>query len=186
MTTRSRWFPCCAAVLLLSCSSLVAATADEAVAVFFVRHAEKDTDDPRDPQLSDSGRLRADALSRLLAKAGVSHLFSSQFKRTRETLAPLAKLAGVEIAVVRAQEPATQLAALRDLPAGAVAVVAGHSNTIPQLVCDLGGRPRDLDCSESDRTLGEGEYDRLYLVVLPSPACDDRVPLQTLSLRYGD
>jgi hypothetical protein len=86
--------------------------------------------------------------------------------------------------VIRAQEPEAQLRALRDLPAGSIAVVAGHSNTIPGLVCDLGGRPGDLDCGESGRRLEESEYDRLYLLILPPP--DGGSPSRTLSLRYGD
>jgi broad specificity phosphatase PhoE len=174
-------------ILLITVPLVVGGEAgtDASVAVFFTRHAEKGSDDPRDPELNDEGRRRAAALARMLSRAGVSHLFSSQFKRTRQTLEPLAERAAVEIDVIRAQDAESQLRALRGLDAGAVAVVAGHSNTIPGLVCELGGRTTDLDCSSSGRQLAEDDYDRLYLVVLPAPGADDRTPLQTLSLRYG-
>jgi len=158
----------------------------EPVTVFLVRHAEKDQDDTRDPALSDKGRQRATRLAGQLAQAGVTHLYATQFKRTQQTLAPLAKQTGVEVAVVQAQDPGEQLRLLHELAAGSLAVVAGHSNTIPGLVCDLGGRPEDLDCSESGRALDEKEYDRLYLLLLPPPDAADRSPLRTLSLRYGD
>jgi broad specificity phosphatase PhoE len=160
--------------------------ADKPVTVFFIRHAEKDQDGTRDPALSDKGRQRAVRLAGQLAQAGVTHLYATQFKRTQQTLGPLAEQTGVEVTVVQAQEPGEQLRVLRELPQGSLAVVAGHSNTMPGLVCDLGGRPADLDCGESGRALDEKEYDRLYLLLLPPPDAADRSPLRTLSLRYGD
>ncbi len=158
----------------------------EPVAVFFVRHAEQGEDDPNDPQLSETGRERAEALARSLSAVGVTHLYASQFKRTRQTLEPLAKKADLEVEVIRAQEPEVLLSALRSLPPGAVAVVAGHSNTVPGLVCGLGGRPPDLDCTKENPRLEEHEYDRLYLVILPPAGDEGQPPHHTLSLRYGD
>ncbi len=60
------------------------------VTVFLVRHAEKDTSSAtnRDPGLTEEGTARAHALARLVAKAGVTHLYASQFTRTKSTLAP--------------------------------------------------------------------------------------------------
>ena len=55
--------------------------------VFVVRHAEKRADDPRDPRLSRTGVERASALAAMLAHAGVTHLYSSEFRRTHETFA---------------------------------------------------------------------------------------------------
>ncbi len=162
-----------------------APAASRPVAIFLVRHAEKAGGDPRDPALADAGRERATALAHALSAAGVTHLYSSEFARTRQTLEPLAALSGVEIEAIPAGESRAQLQALRGLGAGAVAVVAGHSNTVPALVCDLGGRADDLDCSESGRKLDEADYDKLFLVLLPPPTAAERTPLRTLSLRYG-
>ena len=186
MKRTARRTACCLLLLLAGCSLLQAQATDDGVGIFLVRHAEKDTDDPKDPQLSKAGAKRAYALARQLSGVGVSHLFASQYKRTKLTLAPLAEKAGAEVVEIRAQEPEVLLTALRELPAGSVAVVAGHSNTIPDLVCELGGRPEDLDCSAKERSLGESVYDRLYYLLLPGPEADERRPLKTLSLRYGD
>ncbi len=55
------------------------------------------------------------------------------------------------------------ISALRDLPPGSRAVVAGHSNTIPGLVSGLGGQLEGLD----DRGhIPHDDYDRLIHVVL--------------------
>ena len=152
---------------------------DRPVTIFFVRHAEKASEDARDPELSESGRRRADDLAELLAQIEVTHLFATEFKRTRQTLLPLSKASGREVTVVPAGDGAAQVRALRELPEGSVAVVAGHSNTIPGLACDVGGPAKGLDCVS--RKLPDEQYDRLFVVVDP-PTGRPR----TLTLRYGD
>src|SRR5690348_2764504 len=76
-----------------------AATADEVrvslATVILVRHGEKATDDPRDPSLSPAGEARARALAAMLAKAGVTHLFATQYRRTQATISPLASATGL-------------------------------------------------------------------------------------------
>jgi phosphohistidine phosphatase SixA len=70
--------------------------------VIIVRHAEKATDDARDPSLSPAGQHRAQALASALGDAGVTALYATQYKRTRATAEPLAqrlKLAVVECPV---------------------------------------------------------------------------------------
>src|SRR5262245_25473842 len=74
--------------------------------VVLVRHAEKATDDPDDPSLSDAGRERALALARLLRGAGVSHLFASEYRRAAATVEPLARMTGVEITRLPARDVA--------------------------------------------------------------------------------
>jgi broad specificity phosphatase PhoE len=182
MNPRARSIVC----LLLSLAAvglLPAQPTEKGVGIFLVRHAEKDTDDARDPQLSREGRARAFPLARTLTVFDVSHLFATQFKRTSETLKPLSEATGVRIELVEAQKSERLLTMLRDLPTGSVAVVAGHSNTIPGLVCALGGQPDDLDCSADEIALDEDDYDRLYFVLLP--AGGEGAPLESRSSRYG-
>jgi phosphohistidine phosphatase SixA len=131
--------------------------------ILFVRHAEKGEDDPVDPSLSEEGLLRAVALARMLGSAGVTHLFASEYQRTRQTLAPLGEAVGVDVHVVPAREPAALLSALGNLPRNSVAVVAGHSNTVPGLVAALApGSPLVKDAARL--ALGDDDYDRLFVV----------------------
>jgi phosphohistidine phosphatase SixA len=176
-----------AALGLLAASFSTAATisADgKPVTVFFVRHAETaaSTRTGGDPDLSAQGRERADGLARLFSKAGVTHLYASQAMRTQQTLAPLAKALGLEVEVIPAQQGERQVQAVKSLPAGSVAVVAGHSNTVPQMVEALGGEIADL--VESDRwghMFEDDSYDRALLVTLPV----GEAAVQTIELRYG-
>lgn len=154
----------------------------EPTTVFLLRHAEKGTDDARDPGLAARGTERAASLAELLEHAGVTHLFASEFRRTQATLAPLAAALGLDVEIVSARSPDEQVAALRALPAGSVAVVAGHSNTTPALVRALGGEVDRLKASRSGDVLGEDEYGRLFVVVLPPP--ERGVAVQTLELAY--
>ncbi|MEN8375321.1 MAG: phosphoglycerate mutase family protein [Gemmatimonadota bacterium] len=122
-----------------------------------VRHAEKVDDGSRDPALTEAGVERAQALAALLAGAGVERVLSSDFIRTRDTAAPTATAAGVQIEIY---DP-------RDIPGLAEALLAatervilvvGHSNTTPALVAELTGQPAD--------PMPEEEYDRLYRIIV--------------------
>lgn len=152
--------------------------------VIFVRHAETaaSTRTERDPALSEVGLERAQALAHALASAEVTALYCSEFQRTRTTLAPLAEGLGLEVEPLSARDPAAQLAALRALEPGSVAVVAGHSNTVPALVAGLGGRVPDLvEDAQHGELLPHEAYDRLVIVTLDEPGA----PARTLTLHYG-
>jgi len=142
------------------------ASTPDPVTIAFVRHAET-TGAPGDPELSEAGQERAQRLAALLAEADVSHLFSSEFRRTRATLAPLAAARELEVAEVGARDAAALVEKLRALEPGSVAVVAGHSNTVPGLVAALGCEARDcVDDPRHGRMFPHEAYDRLILVTL--------------------
>jgi phosphohistidine phosphatase SixA len=139
--------------------------------VLVLRHAEKalpaagtDPASPQasDPPLSEAGRERAVALAELLAPARPAALFASQYQRAQATLAPLSEACGTGVTVVPAAETAALVQALDALPPGSLAIVAGHSNTVPAIVRALGGAVAGLPAGES---LGEADYGRLFAVV---------------------
>ena len=156
------------------------------VTVILVRHAETAGDTSgggaADPGLSEAGAERAARLAKLFGHAGVTHAYSSEFARTQATVAPLAKAAGVEAVAISARDPKAQLDALRALPAGAVAVVCGHSNTVPALAKELGGAPTRLE--EHPRYGGlipHADYGRIYVMHLPKVS---QAKPQMLELNY--
>ncbi|MFN0008432.1 MAG: SixA phosphatase family protein [Planctomycetota bacterium] len=154
-----------------------------------LRHAEKETgSDPaappsRDPALSQAGQERALALSKLLSRAGATHLFATEYRRTRETLVPLAGALSLEIEAVPAAELARLVERLRSLPAGSVAVVAGHSNTVPAIAQALGGRMEDVVDTPKGPMLRDDEYDRL--VVLTRALAGGNPSASLIELAYG-
>ncbi|HSJ23289.1 MAG TPA: phosphoglycerate mutase family protein [Longimicrobiales bacterium] len=126
--------------------------------VVLVRHAEK-VDDSRDPALSEAGHRRAEALADILADAGVSAIYTTQFQRTVQTAAPLAQRLGVAAQVVPASggtHAADVAARVREHREGTV-VVVGHSNTVPDIIATLGGPVL---------TIGDDEYDHLFILRL--------------------
>jgi 2,3-bisphosphoglycerate-dependent phosphoglycerate mutase len=162
---------------------------NEAVAtahtVYLVRHAEKATDDPRDPNLSEPGVERAQELAHVLGKANVTHLFSTAYKRTRATLAPLAEAMGLEVDSYSPRDMGQLVERLRGLPAGSVTVVAGHSNTTPGLFKALSGvEGVDLEPSQYGPMIPDDGYDRLFSVTLGEVEGAVRC-LASVELRFG-
>ena len=144
--------------------ALPSAAAQDATVVILVRHAEKVTPDPpdHDPALTAEGRARAQALVGALADAGVDAIVTSQWRRTRQTAAPLAAHLGLTPAVLSTDGakdyPAAVAEAIRARYSGQTVVVVGHSNTVPQTVAALGG--------PSGLTICDAHYDDLFVVTL--------------------
>jgi len=156
--------------------------AQRPVTVIALRHAEKGADDPRDPGLTEEGAQRAEALARLLSKAGVTHIFSTDYRRTQATVAPLAAKHKLEVESYNPRDMRGFAKRLGALSSGSVAVVSGHSNTTPSLVLALGGEPAGLATVRGAPSLGEDEYDRLFLVTL-----SEREGAEScVELRYGE
>jgi len=151
------------AVLLLSPFDIEArgqATGQEgATTVFLVRHAEKDTIPEGNPQLSEAGEVRAQDLVHVLEEAGVTAIYATQFRRTQDTVRPLADLLGLEVEVLYANRSEQLAGTIRQDHRGGVVVVCGHSNTVPEIIEALGAGPVE-PIEEAN------EYDNLYVVSL--------------------
>jgi len=104
--------------------------------VVIVRHGEKATNGGNDPDLSSAGHARSDALARILKDAGITAIFSTEFKRTQETAAPTAASIHVTPTVIPAKDTAALVAKLHQLTGNAL--VVGHGDTIPNIIKALG------------------------------------------------
>ena len=149
-------------------SSQVAIDSNAVVTVLLVRHAER-ADTSRNANLmADSnqprkGIGRADNLRAIATANKVSHIISTGYCRTMQTIAPTARSLNIVVDVIVKQgstpefnrclpdikvanrvraigvidpRPLAQL--IRALPMGSTVLVAGHSNTIPALAEALG------------------------------------------------
>jgi phosphohistidine phosphatase SixA len=149
--------------------------------VVLVRHAEKAAEPAGDPPLDERGRARAERLAALLRQSGVTHLFASEFQRTQETLRPLGAAVDADVTVVSARQARALLSALDNLPRHSVAVVAGHSNTVPELVATLAPGSLLVQRARASLDMTEADYDRIYCVTQWGPA---RADAGVLELRY--
>lgn len=160
---------CAALAVLAGCALQPAAPPAPAVLeVVVVRHAEKDVDDPRDPALSAAGQARALRLAGLPATRGLDAIYSSDYRRTRDTAAAVARAAGLAVTLYDAAEPAAAFVTrLRASHAAGRVMVVGHSNTVPAIVAAL--------CACAVEAISEDEYGHLFAIRLApgaAPALD--------------
>lgn len=146
------------ASLATACGTLPSRGPAEAPLTFIVvRHAEKATDDPQDPNLSTVGLARADALAERLRDAPLVAAYATEFRRTQQTARPAADAHGLTIGAYFARGPAVESAAhWKQAHRRGTVLVVGHSNTVPDLVAAL--------CSCTTQPMDDTEYDRLSIV----------------------
>src|SRR5512138_1440345 len=107
MTPR-RLLPLLAAFALAACTTLTPPPV--ATTFVVVRHGEKASDTDRDPDLSAAGLERAQALARHLDGAGLVAVYTSDYRRTRQTVAPSARAHALDAVAYDAGLPAEALA----------------------------------------------------------------------------
>ena len=139
----------CAVYLLAPCI----AWADPSL-IYLVRHGEKEATG-KDPALTAQGQARAQNIATILQKAGIGHIFSSDYARTRQTAQALAQRSGLAVQTYDAAMPKALVETVKSM-SGAVLVV-GHSNTLPELVRLFGGA--------AGADIADNEYDRLYQLI---------------------
>lgn len=174
-----------AVAVAISTPAAAASEAAGATTVYLVRHAEKAPGGGDVPLAEPEGARRARDLATALADAGVSVVIVSDFRRTYDTAAPLAAELGIAAdEILRITDPAAIAGEIRERWAGGTVLVAGHSNTVPQLIELLGGPPLCPDYFEPDPSQGclipDAEYDHLFVLRLP-----DTGPPTLLRARYG-
>jgi broad specificity phosphatase PhoE len=103
--------------------------------IVLVRHSEKDTSpgaDKRDPDLSAEGRQRALRFKEIARRYKPHEIFSTDFKRTRQTVEPIAAQRKKQIQLYNVAE---QAELVRKIMASDTEhyLIVGHSNTIPHL-----------------------------------------------------
>lgn len=156
------------AIALASCATVpleeepIVRTDRGETTVYLVRHAEKATDDPRDPTLSEKGMARADSLASQLRDAGINVVITTNLRRTILTADPLARRRRVTPEVVpitgTTREHVDSVVAAVRRHSGGTILVVGHSNTIGHIAEALGGgRVGDL-C--------DNEYSNLIVVAM--------------------
>jgi broad specificity phosphatase PhoE len=164
-----------ASALVLSLTASAAAQQT----IFVVRHAERAdggaagapgmVSPANDPPLSAAGQARAGRLASMLRSAGIAHVFTTEYTRTRETAAPLAAQLKLTPVMAAAKDPAPLVERVRQVKGNVL--IVGHSNTVPDILTRLG--------LKDSITIGDDEYDNLFIVF--RPAAGDSILIR---LRY--
>jgi broad specificity phosphatase PhoE len=157
------------AFLALAFAVLAPCAAADPTVVFLVRHGEKLTGD--DPDLSPAGHARAQNIAAVLKKSGITKIFTTPFKRTRQTAQPLASALGLQAQVYEAAKSDKLVEDVKAMRG--VVLVVGHSNTLPKLVTLFGGvAGGDIDEAT--------EFDRLYQLIIERDGSVTTVLLSSL------
>jgi len=140
-------------------------SASEALAqkktIILVRHAEKDATaaaNPNDPGLSLEGRERAARLARQIRGYRVGAVYSSNYRRTRETADPAAKRRKVEVKIYDPAKPRDLITEIMKAKTKRF-LILGHGNTIPPLA-------NLLVKKELFKNLEESEFGTIWVIKL--------------------
>ena len=152
---------------------LMTSTAEAATTIILVRHAEKAPVDG-DMPISEAGIARAKELARVLAGARITAIYTTQYRRTRETVAPLAEALKLTPEAIETgkEYPANVVRAIREKHQGGTVLVAGHSNTTVDVLRELGMKDPPF--------IPEPQFDDLFVCTLVEGA-----PASCVALRYG-
>lgn len=146
--------------------------------IIFVRHAEQTAMPADDPSLSPVGRRRVAELTRQLVDAdvvaGVDAIYSTPFKRTQETVQPLADALNLPINNYDASDTERVLETILKRHKGKIILVVGHSNTVPLLIASLGA-------SKKVPPINKNEFDNIYIISIPWFG-----KTKTIRLRFGE
>lgn len=124
--------------------------------IILVRHAEKSDEPGNDPDLTDAGRERAQRLLRIAGRYRPGAVYSTNFRRTRETARPIAERRRLSIQIYDAKMPQDLVSAITKSKIKRFLIV-GHSNTIPGLANLLIGK-------ELFKQLDDDEYGTIWII----------------------
>ena len=134
--------------------------------IIFVRHSEKELNAGDDPGLSDAGWRRTVELTRQLVDAdvvaGIDAIYATSFMRAQETGKPLAEALNLPINSYDEADRESVLETILRNHKGKIILVIGHSDTLPELIANLGA-------SKKVPPINEFEYDNIYIISIFFP-----------------
>ena len=152
--------------LLMLVAAVVYWNSATTTTVVIIRHAEKQIGTIDDAPLSPQGEQRATRLAQMFGDSDafgrVKRVYVTDTRRTQQTAAGLTQRIGVSPVVLDPKASAGEIArrVLRE-NRGGLAIVVGHSNTVPALVKQLSG-------ADQVPAMGDEEFDTMYVVTVPT------------------
>jgi len=147
--------------------------------IIFVRNADVNatSGETSDPELSVVGRQRAellaDALGDIDVVAGVDAIYASEFRRTQQTAAPIARRLELDVRITDPYQVEAFMANVLREHKGEIVLVVTHGDILAPLVEELHGS-KNIPLMD-----GAGD-DSIYIVSIPWFG-----KVKTLRLHYG-
>ncbi len=114
-----------------------------------IRHAEKGDDRTKDPDLTEAGKQRSIRLVEMLKDQSIDAIYSTAFKRTQNTVAPLADSKKLKVLTYEAFKPG-DIDAILSKHKGGTVIICGHSNSIPWTINYLVGKEQYKDFEDKE------------------------------------
>ena len=124
--------------------------------IYLIRHAEK-VDSSKNPDLSSAGLERAAHWGKIFSDTPFDAVYSTDFKRTKQTAVPVAENKKLDIIIYDAKS--IDFDTFKSENLGKTILVVGHSNTTPDFVNKLINQ--NVYATIEDTTFGN-----LYIVTL--------------------
>lgn len=147
-------------IALILCLAQGLQAQEKLTTVILVRHAEKENDGSKNPELSEAGKKRALLLTDMFSKTKIDAIYSTNFKRTEATVAPLASQHSLPITHYDGAKPAEVDEMISKWKGGTI-LICGHSNTTPAIINRLIGK-------EEYKTFDDGDYSNLIILTFAS------------------
>lgn len=129
--------------------------------IYIVRHVEKDISDAKNknPNLSEIGKQRAKKLLTELKKVKFLAAYSTPFNRTQQTLKPIAEFNKIEITSYNPSDNKKLIDEILNKYSGKNVIIAGHSNTILNILEAFGAK-------KPFETVSEDDYSNLFHIII--------------------
>ena len=134
-------------------------TVEKTTTYFLIRHAEKVRENPADknPDLNERGFIRAENWEKVLQHISFDVIYSTDFKRTLNTVAPISKKLILVPLIYNPSKVDFELFQIEN--SGKNILIVGHSNTIPQFV-------NGLIHQQKYQEMDDNEFSHLYIVTV--------------------
>ena len=124
--------------------------------IYFVRHAEKINDGRKNPALNELGKKNAKRLVSLLKDAKIEAIYSTDYKRTQDTVKPLSEALNIKIQSYHPNKTEQLLKDVNENYSGKSILIVGHSNTLSKTIVDFSGE----DIGE----INEADYSNFFIL----------------------
>lgn len=121
----------------------------EVTTFILVRHAEKANDGTEDPDLTYEGAARARRLAFMLKDTPLAAVYSTNFRRTKNTAAHVAEVKDLQVLSYEPHKPDV-ISEMINKHKGGTVLLVGHTNNIPWTANLLLGKEVYDDYEESE------------------------------------
>lgn len=155
-------------LILLSFQAFPQKSSNNTTTYFLIRHAEKERTDPSNsnPHLSAIGQKRATQWDSVFSNVPLDRIFSTDYYRTKETVAPIAKRFNIEIELYDPNN--LDIKTFQNDTKGQTVLIVGHSNTTPAIANAFISQDKYIMMEDDNNSF-------LYIVVISEETITDYI-----------